>query len=322
MKVLIIGGTSFVGRAVSWSAWHHGHEVTVLNRGVTESDLPEGVERLIGDRRGDLSALEGRHFDATVDVIAYRPSDVEHLAASLGDRGGHYVQISSISAYEDPPFSGATESTATLWREGLVDPDGPVTDTTYGPLKADSERAGLSHFGKSATMVRPTYVIGSFDATLRFPYWVERLRRGGDVAVPGPRESAMQYVDARDLANFVVRVVEDELHGAYHVAGPPGGDTYFDMIDHVASLVAPEGTTLREVSVENVASAHVEGRFPLWSGGTSEHVLALDVSLALSKGLDLRPLSDSVEDVRAWWGDRTWPEKWLRAEDEVRLLAL
>ena len=186
MKILVVGGTSFVGRAIAWSAWHHGHQVTVINRGVTPSDLPEAVEHLVGDRQGDLSALEGRSFDATVDAIAYRPSDVDRLADVLTSKGGQYIQISSISAYEEPSAPGATEATTTLWPEGGVDPDAPITGGTYGPLKAESERAGWRRFGEDSTMVRPTYVIGAHDATLRFPYWVERVRRGGEVAVPGP----------------------------------------------------------------------------------------------------------------------------------------
>ncbi len=198
MKVLVIGGTSFVGRAISWSAWHHGHDVTVINRGLTPSDLPDAVERLVGDRSHDLSALDGREFDATIDVTAYRPSDVERLAAALDDRGGHYVQISSISSYIDPGRAGVTEKAATLHDEVGLDLDGPITGASYGPLKAASERAGRTYFGDEISIVRPTYVIGAFDNTLRFPYWVERAKRGGVIAVPGPRDSTMQYIDARD----------------------------------------------------------------------------------------------------------------------------
>jgi 2'-hydroxyisoflavone reductase len=314
VKVLVIGGTSFVGRAISWSAWHHGHEVAVFNRGVTENDLPEAIERLKGDRQGDLSSLEGRSFDATIDVNAYRPSDVEHLAGALGERGGHYVQISSISAYDDPGFDDATEATASLSPE--VDPDAPITNATYGPLKAACERVGTAFFGDDATMVRPTYVIGAFDATLRFPYWVERLRRGGTVAIPSPSDIAIQVIDARDLANFVVRVVEDKLTGAFHTAGPTPPYHFRDLIEQVATHVAPPGTTVCEVSVGR--AERLGSKFPLW--GTYEHVLALDSSLALSKGLDLRPLEDSVDDVVEWWGDRAWPEQWLSLDEETRLL--
>lgn len=320
MKLLIAGGTSFVGRAISWSAWHQGHDVTVLNRGVTPNDLPEKIERLVGDRQGDLSVLADRTFDATIDAIAYRPSDVERLANALGDRGGHYVQISSISAYEDPPFVGATEDAVALWSDDNVDPDAPITGETYGPLKAASERAGLRHFGESSTMVRPTFVIGSYDATLRFPYWVERVRRGGVVAVPGPRDNNMQYVDARDLANFVVRVAEGNLQGAFHVAGPAPGDHFFNMVDQIASHVAPPGTTLREVSVEDVIELDLGEKFPLSTGPTNETALALDSALAQSNGLDFRPLTDSIDDVTSWWGDRTWPAEWLSSVDEARIL--
>jgi 2'-hydroxyisoflavone reductase len=320
MKVLIIGGTSFVGRAISWSAWHQGHEVTVLNRGVTPNDLPESIERVKGDRQGDLSALKERTFDATIDVTAYRPSDVEHLADALGGRGGHYVVISSVSAYDDPGFPGATEATAPLWPIDSVDPAAPMTGETYGPLEAASERAALAFFGDGATVVRPTYVIGSFDATVRFPYWVERLRRGGDVVVPTPNQGDIQYVDARDLANFVVRVVDDDLHGAYHVAGPPPPCTFLEVIERVAAHVAPAGTTLHEVDLDQLRAAHLDEKFPLWSPHASQNALALDSSLALSKGLQLRPLEDSVDDVVEWWGDRAWPATWLTAQQEAQLL--
>jgi len=318
MKILIVGGTAFVGRAIAWSAWHNEHEITVLNRGETTSDLPESVERLIGDRRGDLSALEGRSFDATIDVIAYRPSDVERLAQALDGRGGHYVQISSISAYEDPAAPGAIESMLTLSNDPK-DLEAPITETTYGPLKAESERAGVALFGDDSAMVRPTYVIGSHDSTLRFPYWVERARRGGVIAVPGPEDSVIQYVDARDLANFVVRVTEGGLPGAYHVAGPTPPLTYIQMVDAVARHVAPTGTSISVVSPEEVRAEGLADKFPLWSP-VVENVAALDSSLALSQGLQLRPLDDSVDDVVEWWGDREWPKRWLTSDEESRLL--
>ncbi|HEV7958771.1 MAG TPA: NAD-dependent epimerase/dehydratase family protein [Acidimicrobiales bacterium] len=317
MKILIVGGTSFVGRAIAWSAWHNGHEIAVLNRGVTANDLPESIERLVGDRRGDLSALEGRHFDATVDAIAYRPSDVERLALALDGRGGHYVQISSVSAYEEPAAPGGTEATLTLSKDPK-DLEAPITETSYGPLKAASERAGIALFGDDSTMVRPTYVIGSHDATLRFPYWVERARRGGVIAVPGPEESVIQYVDARDLANFVVRVAEEGLPGAYHVAGPTPPGTFVQMVDAIARQVAPAETSISVVSPDDVRAEGLADKFPLWSP-VVENVSAVDSSLALSQALQLRPLDDSVDDVIEWWGDRAWPKRWLTSDEESRL---
>ena len=315
MKILIIGGTSFVGRAISWSAWHHGHDVAVLNRGVTPNDLPESIERLVGDRQSDLSVLKDRSFDVTIDVTAYRPSDVERLARALGSRGGHYVQISSASVYRDPGVPGAGEAALSLVDDKGVDAE------TYGPLKAASERAGTQYFGEGATFVRPTFVIGAYDTTLRFPYWVERLRRGGDVAVAGPGTNAMQYVDARDLANFVVRIAEEQLTDAFHVAGPELGDQFMTMIAAIASHVAPEGTTLHEVSPEHVIEEKLAGKFPFWTGKRSSNTLALSSARAIAKGLELRPLEESIDDVTSWWGDREWPTNWLSDVDEARLLA-
>jgi 2'-hydroxyisoflavone reductase len=320
MKILIVGGTSFVGRAIAWSAWHHGHDVSVFNRGVTPNDLPESIERLSGDRDRDLSSLAGLSFDVTVDATAYRPSDVERLASALDGRGGHYVQISSISAYQEPPTPGATEAMLSL-ADDPEDLEAPIGARTYGPLKAASERAGWAYFGEDSTMVRPTYVIGSFDATLRFPYWVERVRRGGVVAVPGPRDTYFQWIDARDLANFVVRVSEDGLTGVFHTTGPSVGQGFTETIEQIVAQIAPKDTTLREISVENVAETGLGRKFPLW-GPDSETVMALDSSLALENGLDLRPLEDSVEDVVSWWGERPWPEQWLTSDEEARLLEL
>lgn len=320
MKMLIVGGTSFVGRAIAWSAWHHGHEVSVFNRGVTPHDLPEAIERLTGDRESDLSALAHASFDVTVDATAYRPSEVQRLADALGERAGHYVQISSVSAYAGASSPGETEATLTLANDPQ-DLEAPIDGATYGPLKAASERAGWTYFGEGSTMVRPTYVVGSFDATLRFPYWVERVRRGGVVAVPGPRDTYLQWIDARDLANFVVRVCEDQLPGVFHTTGPKVGQGFTETIEQIAAQIAPAGTTLREISVEDVADAHVGRKFPLWSPDC-DPLMALDSSLARENGLDLRPLEDSVEDVMSWWGERPWPETWLTSDQEARLLEL
>jgi 2'-hydroxyisoflavone reductase len=320
VKVLIMGGTSFVGRAIAWTASNHGHDVTVLNRGVTESDLPESVERLVGNRQGDLSALAQRHFDATVDVTAYRPSDVDRLADALGDRGGQHLQVSSISAYADSRDEGATEETLTLWDEDGLDLGGPITGDTYGPLKAAAERAAERRFGERLTRVRPTYVIGAFDATLRFPYWVARAQRGGVVVVPGPTNNAMQYVDARDLAHFVVRCLEDQTLGAYHVAGPSPADSYIAMVEAIVAQVAPNDTRVRVVDPEVIVAADLDAKFPLWGGPSSDPMLALDARAAIARGLELRPLSDSVEDTRLWWGERAWPAHWLTGAEEASLL--
>jgi 2'-hydroxyisoflavone reductase len=320
MRLLIVGGTSFVGRGVAWAALNAGHDVTVINRGQTPSDLPESVTRLVGDRHGDMSALANLSFDVTVDAIAYRPVDVDVLAKTLGDRGGHHIQISSVSAYDDPPKEGATEETATLWHDTTLAPDAEVTAETYGPLKAACERAAQEHFGDRLTFVRPTFVIGSHDATLRFPYWVERLRRGGNVAVPGPRDNALQYIDARDLGEFVVTLAANSTLGAFHAAGPYPPGRFYDVIQTISEQISPSDTRLVEISPRHIKSHHLDSRFPLWSGSKSETALAVDPAKAVAAGLKFRDLSESVEDVIEWWDDREAPSWWLTREQEAMLL--
>ena len=321
MRILIVGGSAFVGRAITHAAVAHGHEVAVINRGVTESDLPAGVERLVGDRAVDLAALRARTFDATVDCVAYRPRDVEVLFDALGERGGQHLQISSISAYAEPDAPGATEDSAELWSDVGLDLDGPVTGETYGPLKAACERAARERFGDDATIVRPTYVIGGHDATLRFPYWVQRARRGGRVAVPGPRESAMQWIDARDLATFVVHLLDTRTTGAFHAAGPSSATTFTAMVERVVHHVAPDDATVEVVDASRVLDAGLAAKFPLWSGLVSANALAVDNTKGVANGLVLRPLEESVDDVLTWWGDDPWPAHWLSADEERALLA-
>jgi 2'-hydroxyisoflavone reductase len=320
MRILIVGGTSFVGRAVAWSALNAGHDVTVFNRGQTPSDLPESVTRLVGDRHGDMSALADVSFDVTVDAIAFRPVDVDVLATALEYRGGHHIQISSVSAYEDPPSEGATEESATLWNDESLARDAEVTGETYGPLKAACERAAEEHFGEQLTIVRPTFVIGSHDATLRFPYWVERLRIGGNVAVPGPRHNALQYIDARDLGEFVVTLASTTTLGAFHAAGPYPAARFVETIESISEQISPNDTRLVEISPRHILSHHLESRFPLWSGASSENVMAVDPAKAVAAGLTFRELSESVDDVTAWWDDREAPSWWLTREQEAMLV--
>jgi len=321
MRILVIGGTAFVGRAISLAAHDAGHQVTVLNRGQTPSDLPGDIERLVGERPGELTALESREFDATIDVIAYRPADVHALADAIGDRGGHHLQISSISAYDDSMPIGATEQTASLWPDGTVDPDAAIDAATYGPLKAACEHAATSRFSDAKlTFVRPTYVIGGHDRTMRFPYWVARCQRGGRIAVPGPRTTVLQYIDARDVGEFTVRLLADGTTGGFTCAGPFPARSYVDVVEEVARLVAPAGSEVVEVPAEDVAAAGLDGAFPLWSGAQPEAALSMDPAAALAAGLSPRSLADSVADTAAWWNGREWPGQWLTADAESALL--
>jgi 2'-hydroxyisoflavone reductase len=318
MNILIAGGTSFVGRAITHAAVAAGHTVTVLNRGKTPSDVPTSVLRLVGDRHGDLSALDGRTFDATIDTVAYQRRDVETLASALGGRGGHYLQISSISAYDDPRERAGTESTP-LQELGDIDPNADVTGATYGPLKAECERAAQELFS-SVAVVRPSYVFGAFDKTFRFPYWVDRLARGGDVAFPGPGSNALQWIDARDLAQLVLTLTEQQWTGAVHACGEFPAISYRTMLERVAQVVAPAGTTLHEVDPSRLSDHSWYQKFPLWNGDESAPVMDMDNSLAVSLGMPLTTLEETTQETAEWLQTVARPEWWFSADAEAELL--
>ena len=318
MKILIVGGTSFVGRSIAHAAVAKGHDVSVLNRGVTPNDLPDSVHRLIGDRQGDLSVLNDKSFDVTIDAIAYRPKDVEQLAKALGNRGGHYIQISSISAYKYPAAVGAKEDIPIL-ELGTTDLDASVDGQTYGPLKAASERAAHEYFGSNIGIIRPTYVIGSHDKTMRFPYWVARIQRGGKVAFPGPASSAMQWIDARDLGEFTVLMAEKKFVGGVHICNPSLGMGFGDVLQRIAKRVGPSGTELVEIAPSKLSDSSWFEKFPLWSGGFDPTSLAINNEYAVSLGLTLRSLEESIDDTASWLSDIPWSENWLNADAEQTL---
>lgn len=322
MNILIVGGTRFVGRAVAHEAVRRGHSVTVLNRGVTPDDLPESVTRLRGDRSGDLSALDGLHFDVTIDTIAYRPLEVSNLHAALGNRGGHHIQVSSISAYQDPSEEGATEADLEIFTEEFPEEMVEVTGLSYGPLKAACERRAKALFGPDrTTIVRPTYVVGSHDLTMRFPYWVHRALRGGQVLVPGPETDPLQWIDARDLAAFILETAEQGLVDDFHVCGPTPGPRFTDVVKQLVEILSPAGTTTTTVSAETLREAGISPQhLPLWSMGEPADVLALSNAKAVSAGLTLRTLADTAQDTAEWLSGLSAPNHWLSPEREAEIL--
>lgn len=318
MKILVAGGSSFVGRAIALRAVADGHDVTVLNRGKTPTDLPSTIRRLVGDRHGDLSVLTAESFDATIDTVAYQRRDVEGLSIALNGRGGHYVQISSISAYAEPAHAGGTEATP-LHELGDIDPNADVTGATYGPLKAECERAAHELF-EGVSIVRPSYVFGAHDKTFRFPYWVSRLARGGEVAYPGPGSNALQWIDARDLASLVLGVTTSQWRGSVHACGEFPAVTFRTMLERVAAVVAPTGTTLHEIDPTRLTDHSWYQKFPLWNGDESATVMDMDNSLAQSLGMSLTSLEETTRETAEWMSPLTQPEWWLSAEAEADLL--
>lgn len=293
-RLLVLGGTVFLGRAVVEAALAHGDEVTLLTRGQTNPELFPEAERLRGDReRGEISALGGRTWDAVVDTSAYVPRVVRESARLLVDAVGHYVFVSSISAYRFGMPAGFDETSPLV---ELEDPSvEEVRNDTYGGLKVLCERAVEAAFPGRCTHVRAAVVVGPHDPTGRFTYWAHRLARGGEVLLPGPPERPVQFVDVRDAAEWILHAAAERRSGAFTVARRPC--SFADLVDAAAPLAE---RPVEPVWVDDdFLAEHDVGpwlELPLWIPRASEarHVLEADVGRAVGAGLRSRPLDDVV----------------------------
>jgi 2'-hydroxyisoflavone reductase len=307
------------------AALSRGHHATVLHRGETGAGLFPEAEHLLADRDGDLDVLSGREFDATVDTCGYVPRQVRSLADALAGRGGHHVFVSSVSAYDETDVPGANE--AVLKLAELEDKSTEeVTETTYGGLKVECERAAESAYGSALSIVRPTYVVGPWDYTGRFTWWVDRIARGGEVLCPGPREAPMQVIDARDMAAWTIGLAEAGTGGAFHAVSPRPPFGMGDLLDATAEAVAPAGTSMVWADAAFLTEQGENGMtLPLWTEGGVENLMALDPGAAESTGLKPRPLQDTVRATLGWLRTEQPPprEGWgISPEREAELLSL
>jgi 2'-hydroxyisoflavone reductase len=322
VRILIIGGTAFVGRYITQAALDGGHEVTLFHRGKTGGDLFPTATHVSGDRNADLSALSGSNWDATIDVSAYFPRQVRSLAAALDGRGGRYVYISSVSAYQTPLLPMYDEASPLA---ECADPEASaVTVQNYGGLKAACELAAISLHGPLTSIIRPTYVIGPHDRSYRFTWWVERLARGGTVLAPGRPDDPIQVIDVRDQGSWIVGLVERSVTGTFHAVSPAPPFGFGQMLDTIASEVAPPGTQISWVDSEFLLAAGVDGEaLPLWSEGDPDEASAnaADPSAAFASGLTPRPLRQTVADIQAEPPGSKPASVGLPAEREAELLA-
>jgi nucleoside-diphosphate-sugar epimerase len=319
VRLLVLGGTRFLGRALVAAAIERGHDVTLFNRGRTNPELFPGAERIRGDRTADLSPLAGREWDAAVDVATFLPRVVRLSAAALGDAVGRYAYVSSVSAYADqsvPPVEGAPTAE-------LDDPEAEDVER-YGPLKAACERVAEEAFGSRALVIRPGLIVGPHDPTDRFTYWPKRVARGGRVLAPGPRDAPVQFVDVRDLGAWIVRAVEDGRSGVFNATGPP---LSFEAFLGECVRVTGSGAELVWVPGERLAAAGVGEwmELPLWIASPEYSAIhRADVSKAVAAGLAFRPLAETIRDTLAWDAEREWPPAegvGLAPEREAELLA-
>jgi len=297
VRILVMGGTRFVGRHLAAAALARGHAVTLFHRGRTGVELFPEATHLLGDRDGDLRALASGRWDATVDVSAYVPRQVHSLADTLADRGGRYVYISSLSVYATPQPPRFTEDAPLI---ELADPTvEEVTDETYGGLKVLCERAAVGRFGAGVVVIRPTYVVGPFDYTDRFTWWVHRIARGGEVLAPGPADAPIQLIDARDLAAWVVDLVERDGAGTFHTVAPPPPYSFADLLDEIVAVAGPPGITLTWVGRSFLLAAGEDERsLPLWPGGDPAGMFeAADPGRAYAAGLTPRPLAQTIRET-------------------------
>ena len=325
MKLLILGGTVFLGRALVEAALAGGHGVTLFNRGQHNPELYPEVEKLHGDRDGALSALEGRRWDAVIDTCGYVPRVVRASAALLAGAVEHYTFISSISVYADEtaPWLDEEARVGTLEDETVEE----VTNETYGPLKALCEQAALAALPGRALIVRPGLIVGPHDPSDRFTYWPHRVARGGEVLAPDRPERVVQIIDVRDLAAWTLRMAEQRASGVYNATGPDYNLTMGRVLD---ACKAVSGGDARVVwaSEKFLLDAEVQPwiELPLWiPRGESEanDVFSANCERAFAAGLSFRPLAETIRDTLAWEATRPPDHQWragLPAEREAQVL--
>ena len=301
MNILILGGTLFLGRHCVEAALARGHAVTLFNRGRSGATLFPQVERLHGDRDGGLDALDGRRWDAVIDTSGYVPRVVRASAEKLASSVEHYTFVSSASVYADLDVDRIDE-TAPVQR--LDDPTTEDVPAHYGALKAACEAAIDEVLPGRALHVRAGLIVGPYDPTGRFEYWVRRIAAGGEVLAPGDPERPVQLVDGRDLAHWIVAMAERRRAGVRNATGPDRPLTMGSLLD--ACRVGESREAELQWVDESFLEAHDVAPFsgmPLWLPHAARGLLSLDVDRAIADGLCFRPLDETVARTRRWLDD-------------------
>jgi 2'-hydroxyisoflavone reductase len=301
VKILVLGGTSFVGRAIVEEALARGDELTLFSRGRTGTDLFPEVARLTGDREtGDYASLGGTDWDAVVDVSAYVPRHVAQAADVLAGATGRYLLISTGSVYDWGSTDGVPDESAP--RLPAEHDTEKVTGRTYGPLKVACEDEALSRYGDRATIVRPGIVAGPYDPTDRFTWWARRAARGGTIPLAARPDQPVQVVDSRDLARLVVTLLHDDRGGTYNAVGPAEPVTLAGLVEACARGT---GATVDVVPVDPSVAGTV---LPLVIPDAAYDIgMRRSADLARSVGLTATPLEQTAADVVAWDRERGEP---------------
>ena len=321
LNILILGGTGFTGPEQVEYAIARGHKVTLLNRNKTRPDFFKGkVEQLIGDLNGDMSALKGKKFDVVIDNPTTLPYWVRNVAQYMEGNTDHYVFISTISVYPDNSKPGADESDGLSPMPEGLDPytnDMKLAGPNYGALKTFSEKEVEKHDPGHNTLLRPGLIVGPLDRSDRFTYWPYRIDQGGEVLAPGTPNDPVQFIDARDIAEFTVRMAENKTTGIYNTTGPNPPTTIGQMLEGIRTAIGSNATFtwvpadfLREQKVRGWAGPN---SVPVWLSptGPTAGFMRRSISKAVSKGLTFRPLAVTAKDTLAW--NKTRPQAELDA---------
>lgn len=319
LRILVLGGTAFLGPAQVEYALARGHTVTLFNRGRTNPELFPGVEKLVGDRATpDYSALDGREWDAVIDNSANVAQWVMDAAPLLKDRVGRYLFVSSISAHTDNSIIGQDENGPVFSQEDYDEAiaSGASFGEAFGPNKAQAERVTLQEFGDGGLVVRPGLIVGPMDRSDRFTYWPVRIDRGGEVLAPGDGSDLAQIIDVRDLAHFMIHLLEQEASGTYLATGPEAPLTMAGMLYGIRAITSTP-VKITWVEADFLAEHEVRGwsEMPVWvyPGEETQGFSAYDVSKAVAAGLTFRPLAETALDTLEWWKGKPDDEQSMRS---------
>ncbi len=303
LNILILGGTGYIGPHLVRHAVSRGHKVTTFTRGRRDGDLPEGVTRLIGDRNGQLDALRGGRWDVVIDDSATNPDWVRQSTELLKDAVGAYLFTSSTGVYYPYLKRGHDESD----QPHLVQADPKDPSETFGVNKAQCEAQVRAVFGERTIVVRPTYIVGPGDTSDRFPYWPARLAKGGEVLAPGKRDDPVAFIDVRDLAEFMVKLVEDGRRGVYNVVGPKAGMTSREFYNVARATINPHAKLVFVEDYDLLTAHKIDSAVPwvMLKGNDFGHQ-SIKNAKVIAAGLNFRPLAQTLKDTLAWWG--TVPE--------------
>ena len=329
-KVLILGGTGFIGPHFVDALTAGGHTLALFNRGKRDPEVKPGIEQLLGDRNGQIDALKGRDWDVVIDNSGYTPSQVKATADLLKDHVQKYIFISSIAVYADFAKAGIDEDykLATLKDPATEE----VNGETYGGLKVLCEKVVETTYGKRAIIIRPTYIAGPGDPTDRFTYWPVRVSKGGEMLAPGTASDPFQYIDVRDLAGFMRTCVEKDVDGRFNLCGPQGAVTMGSLLDEAKRITRADTRFVwasPEFLEENeIIGEKAQGNFlPIWQApmGDQAGLLLVSPARAVKKGLNFRSLETTIRDTLEWQKKRPEDKQVLKAgltmEKEAELLA-